>query len=579
MFSFIFMRAKILLLLFIPSLLQAQDMTTVFERTGGKESATYAEAISYCKMLARRFPTITMEEAGPTDAYYPLHVVYYSKDGNFDPVKWRKRNKVILLINNDIHPGEPDGVDASLMLLRDAVTGKIDVPENVVLAVIPVYNIGGALNRGRPSRANQNGPEAYGFRGSAQNLDLNRDFIKMDAKETRTLVELFHYLDPDMFIDNHVSDGADYQHVMTLLETQHNKLGGALGKYQHKTVIPLVYKDMKERGYDLVPYVNDFDDTPDKGWREFLDYPRFSSGFAALFQTMAFVPETHMWKPYEQRVESTYALMLSFIKIASGHADEIHAARSRDREQMLSQKTFAIDWKVDTTRHSNIMFKGYEAVHKLSKVSGLPRLYYDRSKPFTKQVPVYDHFMASKKVTAPEAYVIQRGWTHAINRLKWNGVEMEELKEDTLMKLTVYRIDKYDTLPHPYEGHYMHHNVAVHTGKEKVQLHKGDYIIPLDQLAKRYLVEVLEPLAPDALFAWNFFDAILQQKEYYSAYIFEDQAAELLRKDAKLRKLFEEKKKNDKAFAKDGKAQLDFIYHHSVYMEPEYMRYPVFRID
>lgn len=573
------MKAKILLLLFLPSFLQAQDMTTVFERTAGKESATYAEAISYCKMLAKRFQSIKMEEAGPTDALYPLHVVYYSKDGKFDVNTWKKQQKTILLINNGIHPGEPDGIDACMMLLRDAATGAIDIPRNVVLAVIPVYNIGGALNRGRPSRANQNGPEAYGFRGSAQNLDLNRDFIKMDAKETRSLVELFHYLDPDMFIDNHVSNGADYQHIMTLLETQHSKLGGAAGKYQHGTIVPLVYKDMKDRGYDLVPYVNDFDDTPEKGWKEFCDYPRFSSGFAALFQTFAFVPETHMWKPYKQRVESTYALMLSFIKIASEHAGQIHAARTRDREQVQVKKTFAIDWKADTSRHMNVTFKGYRAVRKPSEVSGLPRLYYDRDKPFTKEVPVYDHFIATKKVTVPKAYVIQRGWTHAINRLKWNGVKMQEIEEDTLMKLTVYRIEKYDTLPHPYEGHYMHHNVAVHTETQKVQLHKGDYIIPLDQVAKRYLVEVLEPLAPDALFAWNFFDAILQQKEYYSDYIFEDQAAAMLKKDAKLRKLFEAQKKSDKAFAKNGKAQLDFIYRHSEYMEPEYMRYPVFRLE
>ena len=554
-------------------------MTTVYERTAGKETATYQETISFYKELDKRYDCIKMEEAGTTDTYYPLHVVYYSKDAKFGIKGWKKKNKAILLINNGIHPGEPDGIDACMMLLRDAAMGKIDVPENVVLAVIPVFNIGGALNRGRPSRANQNGPKEYGFRGSAQNLDLNRDFIKLDAKETRSLIKLFHSLDPDMFIDNHVSDGADYQHVMTLLETQHNKLGGEVGKYQHNTIVPQVYSDMKTRGYDLVPYVNDFDETPEKGWKEFYDYPRFSSGFASLFQTMAFVPETHMWKPYKQRVESTYALMQSFIAAASEHVDEIHNARKADRETIQAQTSFTIDWKVDTTKRSEVTFKGYAAIRKPSDISGQPRLYYDRSKPFTKQVPFYDHFISSKKITVPSAYVIQRGFTDAINRLKWNGVELQEIEEDTVMTLTIYRIDKYDTMPHPYEKHYMHRNVAVHQEKQNVQLHKGDYIIPLDQDAKRYLVEVLEPLSPDALFAWNFFDAILQQKEYYSDYVFEDLAASLLKKDAKLRKLFTDKKKADKAFAKDGKAQLDFIYHNSQYMEPEYMRYPVFRLE
>lgn len=554
-------------------------MKTIYERSGAKESATYLETIEFYKELDKRYLSIRMEEIGSTDAYYPLHVVYYCADGNVNPDKWKAKGKTILLINNGIHPGEPDGVDASMMLLRDAAMGKIVVPDNIALAVIPIFNIGGALNRGRPSRANQNGPEEYGFRGNSQHLDLNRDFIKLDAKETRSLVKLFHRLDPDLFIDNHVSDGADYQHIMTLLETQHNKLGGKTGNLQHETIIPEVYSDMKERGYDLVPYVNDFDNTPDKGFREFYDYPRFSSGFAALFQTLAFVPETHMWKPYKQRVESTYALMLSFIKIASEHAKAIRETRQSDRDDMLKRKTFTIDWKVDTSKHSEITFKGYEAVHKPSAVSGQDRLYYDRHKPYTKRIPLYDHFVGTKKADAPKAYVIPRGFTEAIKRLKWNGVEMQEIEEDTLMKLTVYRIDKYDTMPHPYERHYMHRAVAVHVEKEKVQLYKGDFIVPTEQLAKRYLVEVLEPLAPDALFAWNFFDGILQQKEYYSDYIFEDMAAKMLKKDEKLRKLFEAEKKKDKALAANGRAQLDFIYRHSKYMEPEYMRYPVFRLD
>lgn len=554
-------------------------MKTVYERSGGKETATYLETIEFYKALDKRYLSIRMEEIGPTDSYYPLHVVYYSADGNVNPDKWKAKNKTILLINNGIHPGEPDGVDACMMLLRDVAMGKVVVPDNIALAVIPIFNIGGALNRGRPSRANQNGPDAYGFRGNSQHLDLNRDFIKLDAKETRSLVKLFHRLDPDMFIDNHVSDGADYQHIMTLLETQHNKLGGETGKLQHDTIIPEVYSDMKERGYDLVPYVNDFDNTPDKGFREFYDYPRFSSGFAALFQTLAFVPETHMWKPYKQRVESTYALMLSFIKAASEHAKDIRDARRSDRDEILKRKTFTIDWKVDTSKHSEITFKGYEAVHKPSAVSGQDRLYYDRNKPYTKRIPLFDHFVGTKKVEAPKAYVIPRGFTEAIKRLKWNGVEMQEVEDDTVMKLTVYRIDKYDTMPHPYERHYMHRAVAVHAEKEKVQLYKGDYIIRTNQQAKRYLVEVLEPMAPDALFAWNFFDGILQQKEYYSDYIFEDMAAKMLKKDEKLRKLFEAEKKKNKGFVANGRAQLDFIYRHSKYMEPEYMRYPVFRME
>ncbi|MEI8280180.1 MAG: M14 family metallopeptidase [Bacteroidota bacterium] len=558
---------------------QSDKFITRFESSKGKESATYFQTIAFYKRLAASFPTIKMEEAGETDTDYPLHVIYFSKDGKFDINSWKEQGKVVILINNGIHPGEPDGIDASMMLLRDASTGKISVPDNVVLALVPIFNIGGALERHAHTRVNQNGPAEYGFRGNAQNLDLNRDFIKLDAKETRSLVQLFHRLDPDIFVDNHVSDGADYQHIMTLLSTQHNKLGGEVGYYMHHTMEPLLYADMKKQGYDMVPYVNDFDKTPDMGWREFYDAPRFSSGFATLFQTFAFVPETHMLKPFAQRVAATYALMQSFIAVASQHAHDIHAARAYDRKALQRKSVLPLDWKVDTTRHSMFTFKGYEAGYKPSEVSGKPRLYYDRSKPYTKQVPIYDHFIPAIKATVPEAYVIQQGWGDVIQRLNWNGVKMTKLQHDTTMRLTAYKIDKYDSPPRPYEKHFLHHNVQVTTKSERIHLHKGDYIIYTAQPTIRYIVETLEPTAPDAYFAWGFFDAILQQKEYFSDYVFEDQAAALLRKDKHLQELLIARRKTDTAFANSGAAQLDFVYRHSPYYEPVHVRYPVFRLE
>ncbi len=558
---------------------KGQAFVTPFELMNGQESATYFEAIDYFRKLDRKYESIDIQKAGPTDTDYPLHVVYYSGDGKFDIDQWKKKNKLIILINNGIHPGEPDGIDASMMLLRDAAMGKLKVPNNVVLAVIPVFNIGGALNRGGYSRANQNGPKEYGFRGNAQNLDLNRDFIKMDAKETQTLVQLFHRVDPDVFIDNHVSNGADYQHVMTLLSVNPKKQGYHMGSYLEKKFEPAIYADMKKRGYDLVPYVNHWGETPDKGWPQFYEPPRFTSGFASLFRIFSFVPETHMLKPYKQRVESTYALMQSFIMYSGKHAEEIKSARKMEASVVAEKKELVIDWKVDTINHSEIEFKGYEPKYKPSKVSGQKRLYYDRDKPYTKTIPFYNKFLPAASAKVPEAYIIQQGWQKVIERLHWNNVEMQKLDRDTVMDLTVYRITNYETGPKPYESHYLHTKVQYTKRKEKVRLLKGDYIIPAGQPAKRFLVETLEPDAPDAFFAWGFFDAILQEKEYFSDYVFEDEAADLLQKDPFLKKLFEDRKRSDAAFAKDGKAQLDFIYKHSPYYEVEHMRYPVFRIE
>lgn len=557
--------------------MQAQEMPTPYEQSGGTKSVSYAQLIAFYKHLDKQYATLQMQEAGPTDTYYPLHVIYFDNEAKFDVQQWKAQGKLILLINNGIHPGEPDGIDASMMLLRDAASGKIKIPSNIVLAVVPIFNIGGMLNRGSYSRANQNGPEEYGFRGNAQNLDLNRDFIKMDAKETQSLIQLFHTLDPDLFIDNHVSNGADYQHIITLLSTQHSKLGGEMGKYLNEKFEPLMYKDMKTNGYDLVPYVNHFGATPDNGWQAFYELPRFASGFAALFQTYSFVPETHMLKTYKQRTDATYQLMLSFIKLASENAAVIKETRSKDRKAIQAQKEFALDWQVDTTKPTMITFKGYEAGYKPSEVSGLQRLYYDRSKPFTKQVPLYNTYSAKLKATAPKAYVVKHGWDRLIDRLKMNGVQMRQLDKDTVMDLSVYYIQDYETGKKPYEGHYQHSNVKLRKETRSIQLSEGDYIIATNQQARRYLVETLEPNAPDAFFGWGFFDAVLQQKEYFSDYVFEDEAAALLKKDAALKMQLEEKQKSDTTFAKSGAAQLDFIYKHSPYYEPVHMRYPVFR--
>jgi hypothetical protein len=218
----------------LPFLPNAQKIITRYESSNATQTPAYDEIIQWWKMMDRRFPEISMRTMGPSDAGFPLHLIVLSGDRDFNFESLRKKNKRIILINNGIHPGEPDGIDASMLLVRDIVSRKNTLPSNVVLAIIPVYNIGGCLNRSPNYRVDQNGPEEFGFRGNSQNLDLNRDFIKSDSKEAKSFAEIFHLCDPDVFVDNHVSNGADYQHVMTLLSSQHSKLGGIMGEYMNK---------------------------------------------------------------------------------------------------------------------------------------------------------------------------------------------------------------------------------------------------------------------------------------------------------------------------------------------------------
>ena len=559
--------------------LNAQNFLTPFEIGKRNNTSTYFECIKFYQKLDAAFSTISIKTFGKTDAGYPLHLVLFSADKSFSPQQWHQQNKIILFVNNGIHPGEPDGVDASMMLLRDIATGKVKCPTNVVLAIIPIYNIGGSLNRGSFSRVNQNGPESYGFRGNAQNLDLNRDFTKNDSYNAQAFAEIFHWLNPDIFMDNHVSDGADYQYTMTLLTTQHDKLNSELGNFLYKTFEPALFKGMEEKKWPMTPYVNFEQGNPDKGWDAFYDPPRYSSGYTTLFQTIGFVPETHMLKPFADRVQATYALMQTMMEQGSIYAKEIIAKRKSSLAAIQQQKDFPLSWKVDTTKFDLISFMGYETGRKKSDVTGMDRMFYDHSKPFTKQVKYYNHFVAENFVAKPKAYIIPQGWHNIIDLLKLNKIAMKRLTKDSIIEVSAYHIDDYKTSTRAYEKHYRHSDVKLSSSKQSIQFLKGDYIIYTGQIADRFLVETLEPAGDDSYFTWNFFDAILQQKEGYSNYRWEDVAATYLQQHPELKTQLEEKKKADTRFAASANMQLDFVYKNSPYYEPAHLRYPVYRLN
>lgn len=566
------------ILLLLSLHVDAQSHLTYFEQTKGAGSPVYNDIVSWWQKLDAASPLVQIKTMGSTDAGLPLHLVLISADKDFSPSSIKAKGKTIILVNNGIHPGEPDGIDASMLLARDMVQGKYKLPANVVLAIIPVYNIGGALNRSPNYRIDQNGPTEKGFRGNAQNLDLNRDFIKMDSKNAFAFAQIFHFLDPDIFIDNHVSNGADYQHVMTLLTSQHNKLGGESGKYLNEVFEPALYGSMKTKGYDLVPYVNHFGETPDNGWSQYWDGPRYSSGYATLWNSFAFVPETHMLKPYAQRVDATRKLMESFIEFAAANGQKIISLRREARAQQLQQTHFPIAWKWNAKRSTEIEFKGYTAGKKQSVISGQQRLYYDRNAPFTKKVPFYNIYDDSIRIAKPKAYLIPQGWWKVIERLQANGVTMQRLQRDTILEVEAYRIETYQSGARPYEGHHPNRDVQVSKTVKRLFFRKGDYRIDLNQKANRFLMETLEPQAEDSYFAWNFFDPILGQKEGFSDYVFEETAEAFLKVNPGVQQKLEERRAKDSSFAKNGRAQLNFVYQNSPYYEPAHLQYPVYRL-
>ena len=548
------------------------DYITSFEKSNGFETATYDEVIDYYTNLAASYPTVKIDTIGATDAGKPLHVVWFNKNESFT----KNAETISLLINNGIHPGESDGIDATMMLYRDLAQHKININPNIIIATIPIYNVGGSLNRNTGTRANQNGPKSYGFRGNARNFDLNRDFIKSDTKNAKTFAQIYHMIKPEVFIDNHVSNGADYQYTLTHLFTQHNKLGGPLGNYLHHKLMPNLTSNLEEKSLPITPYVNVWGNTPEAGWSQFMDYPRYSTGYTTLFNSLGMMVETHMLKPYKDRVNQTYELMESMIDIMGKDAQNIKNLYKDQIDFMYNQKTYALDWTVDSTQTTTLNFMGYEGSYIPSDVTGKPRLFYDRTKPFTKEVTYYNFFKPKKEVSIPKAYIIPQNFHDVITLLKANDVALTTIAKDTSINVSSYKIKNYKTRSNPFEGHYMHYNTSVTEEQATINFRKGDYIVYTQQESLRYLIATLEPEAPDSFFNWNYFDTILQQKEHFSPYVFEDTAKELLASDNNLRTEFENLKASNEDFANNWYAQLNWIYEHSIHYEKAHMQYPIY---
>lgn len=555
---------------------QTRVFKTVFEENPNA-SASYQETIDYYQELAKTYPEIQVNSHGTTDAGYPLHEVIVSKNKNFDPSDIRVEGKLVLFINNAIHPGEPCGVDASMMLVRDLIQRDNKALDDVVVVIIPFYNIGGGLNRGSHSRANQNGPMAYGFRGNARNLDLNRDFIKCDSENAKTYTRIYSKWKPEVFIDNHTSNGADYQYVLTMIATQADKLEAPMKYFLNEKLEPSLYKGMAEKGWEMTPYVY-ARKTPDDGIAGFLDLPRYSSGHAALHFAYSFIPEAHMLKPYEERVKSIYAFMELMLEVMQEKKAEIKTSRAEAIHLAKAKKDFDLNWKLNRERYEEFDFKGFEAKYRPSHISGEDRLYYDRKEPYQKKIKYFKYYKPTLTVSRPEAYLIPKAYFKVVELLKLNGVKVQTLKNDQVFSVEQYRIGKFETTPIPYEGHYLHSDIEVEIEQNSVAFKKGDFIVETAQEGVKFIVETLEPQAPDSYFAWNYFDSILQQKEYYSSYVFEDLAIEILKQYPEIEEKLNARKTKDEEFKKDGKAQLDFIYKNSPYYEPTVNLYPVARL-
>ncbi len=561
---------------------QAQNnLTTPFERDS-THTATYSEAIDYYKTLAANFKNYTrFKQIGKSDEGIDLYNFVISDKSISSGDAAHAKNKMVLFINNGIHAGEPEGIDASMLFARQILQSKNldDILKNIVVVIIPQYNVEGSLNRNSTTRVSQNGPTEYGFRGTRRYFDLNRDFIKCDVSNTVAFQSAFANWQPDIFIDTHTSNGADYQYTLTLLETNINKLTPPAADFQKNTLLPYLYQQMALQNQEITPYV-DFADIPDNGLYGFFDSPRYSTGFATLHNTIGFMIETHMLKPFAQRVRATHTFLNTLLNFCHKKKAEIIKVHNDAENYAKTQKSFSLRWKLDTSQFTMRSFNGYAAEYKKSEATNGMRLFYNREKPFTKNVKYFNYFVADISIEKPYAYIINASQKKIIDALKRLGIKMRVSKNQDKVITEAYKILDFSSTEKSYEGHHPNKIKKMETLQRTINLHPTDYVIILDENQKliRFLIETLEPQATDSYFTWNYFDAHLEHKEGYSDYVFEDIAADLLKTDAALNDSFQKKIVSDTVFNANPRAQLMYIYNNSKYAEPNFSIYPIFRV-
>lgn len=543
----------------------------------GNTSPTYSELIEHLTTLDKEHAEVELYNMGSSDYGLPIYVCIINGSADSLQTFAKARTSTTILINNAIHPGEPDGINACLIWLDDWIKKGKKTTNLPVIAFIPAYNVDGMMVRTSTSRANQNGPEEYGFRGNAQNLDLNRDFIKMDSENAFTFAKIYHALDPDIFVDTHVSNGADYQYSLTLISSLKERLPEALRTLTYDHALPDLCQSLRKNyKTDLFPYVTLKGETPDTGLEAFNDLPRYAMGYASLFHALSFTVETHMLKPFPQRVEVTRQFIYELIKWASLNQELVESMRKKAFNQSQEKPYFDFNFQL-TDKEDSILFKGFEHSFPMSEVTGKPRLFYDRSKPYTRYIPHFNTYKYEDSVLVPRYYIVGRQCKDVIDRLHANGVRYSVFQKDTMMKAWITRVISFKSSGNPYEGHYLHNNVETVVEEQLVHLKKGDILIETAQQPV-FLHAVLQPKAEDSYFAWNFFDSYVQQKEYFSAYVFEDRAAELLLENPVLKLKFEERLRTDEKFKNSTWEQLYFIYRNSPNFEPSWHRLPVYQL-
>ncbi|OFY38738.1 MAG: hypothetical protein A2X18_08675 [Bacteroidetes bacterium GWF2_40_14] len=560
---------------------------TNYEKNNFNRTPRYSETVEFCKLLDKNSPMVTYTSIGTSPQGRDIPLLIADKDGLTSPDEIRAKGRSVILVEAAIHAGEPDGKDAGLMLIRDiAVYNKFPgILDNVSLLFIPIINVDGHEDFGSFYRINQNGPEEVGARFTAQRYNMNRDFIKADAPETRALIVLYKKWMPELFMDIHVTNGADFQYVSTYGVDHCGFLNDNLLKWTNNVYEKKLKEGMAAAGFPIFPYFESYSNTNQRAGVLPNNFPpQYSNGYASANNRIGILVENHIYKPYKQRVESSYNLILQSLKIIGENSrelqKEIALADRNSASDMFRRDSLPLMFSHDFKDSILVDYLAWNDKKVKSELSGADWTYSDRTSPVTIRLPLFTSYKKDLMIKLPKAYIIPQEQIATRELLDLHGIKYSILNTDTTIYVETYRFVNPKWSEFPNEG-----RVTLTTGyttqKEYVKFRKGDLIILTAQPKVKIIAHMLEPKSPTSLVYWGFYNLFARPATEFWIRLnyMEVKGREMIAKDPALKKEFETKKANDPAFANDPQAILQFFMSKvRENVEPNVSRYPVCRI-
>ena len=564
----------------------APDLRTVSERSGFTATGRYAEVEQLCPAFQKAYPAaVKCIEFGRTPEGRPMLALVVTNSGAFTAKAATARGLPVTLIQGGIHAGEIDGKDAGFQAVQEILDGKLakGALDHQVLIFVPVFNVDGHERFAKYNRPNQRGPVEMGWRTTAQNFNLNRDYVKADAPEMQAMLALVNAWDPLAYVDLHVTDGAKFQHDVSI------QVEPVFSGDTHFRAAGLAWKngviaDITRQGAMPQPFYMSFDkdDDPASGFVDGVSDPRFSTGYFQLRNRLVMLVETHSWKDYPTRVRITHNAFISVLEQVAAHGKDWQqmAAAADARAMQLGGKPVALTYKA-TDKTTMIDFKGYAYTRTMSDVSGALMTRYDEATPQIWHVPLRDDVVADLVVNAPRAgYLVPSAYADIVGKkLAQHGIVFHTVPNAIAgADVETFRADEATFGKISVESH-QRLTVKGTWKHEPRNVAKGALFVPIAQPKALLVVAMLEPQAPDSLLAWGEFNTAFERKEYMEAYVAEDVAREQMAADPALAAAFRNKVATDKTFAANPHARLEFFARRHASWDERLNLYPVMRVD